>query len=100
MTNLSFTVGHATFHLTPNGDRLEWHTLDRQCRCGGNPGRLTYWATCSGIVIGKDFRTLGRAMRAAANFKELLGVRRSADLDPAGRPSASESGLVFDRVAA
>ena len=79
MTNLSFTINNTVFHLVPVEERFEWHTSDGQCRIGSNlTGRLnSYWARCGDLLVGREYRTLGRAMRAASHFSELMGVRRA-----------------------
>lgn len=100
MTSLSFTINNTTFHLTPVAHRYEWRTVDGTCRCGGNPGRKTYWANFQGLTLGREYPSLTRAMRSAVNFRELWGVRRCEIPDALRGPSSSESGLVFERMAA
>ena len=96
-TSLTYVINQTAFHCTPTEDgRYVWSTLDETCRAGAMPGTRKYWASCQGLVLGRDYSTLARAMRASVNFKSLMGVRRCEPVDALRGPSSNEAGLAFE----
>ena len=96
-TSLTYVINQTAFHCAPTEDgRYVWSTLDETCRAGAIPGTRKYWASCQGLVLGRDYSTLARAMRASVNFKSLMGVRRGSPRETLLRPSANEAGLSFE----
>ena len=100
---ITFSIADTQFRCvavtdTGHHDRrgYQWLSDDGVCRVGRNHGRETYWASCRGVTVGTQYRTLRRAMLACVQFRGLLGVRRCEPADALRGPSSRAPGALFD----
>ena len=94
---ITFSIADTLFRCHPSHDgRYLWSSDDGVCRVGRNHGRETYWASCRGVTVGTQYRTLRRAMLACVQFRGLLGVRPCSSAEALRGPSSRAPGALFD----